>query len=145
MQGATTPLQHRVMRGPRRAALLLLILLCGLVLGGLAWANFAEVDELTRGKGRVVPLNEVQLVQTLDGGVVTELLVDEGQQVEAGEVLLRIDDTTASAGLGELQESYYGLLAEIARLRAETDGTDLVFPDKVLAARPDFVKGHRLL
>jgi adhesin transport system membrane fusion protein len=144
MQGAT-PLQHRVMRGPRRAALLLLTLVCGLVLGGLAWANFAEVDELTRGTGRVVPLNEVQLVQTLDGGIVTELLVDEGQQVEAGQVLLRIDDTTASAGLGELQEGYYGLLAEIARLRAEIDGTALVFPDELLAARPDQAESQRLL
>jgi len=144
MQGAT-PLQHRVMRGPRQAALLLLLILCGLVLGGLAWANFAEVDELTRGKGRVVPASDVQLVQTLDGGVVTEILVDEGQQVEAGQVLLRIDDTTASAGFGELQEGYFGLLAEIARLRAEIDGTPIAFPEELLAARPDLAEGQRLL
>jgi len=141
----TTPLQHRVMRGPRQAALLLLLILCGLVLGGLAWANFAEVDELTRGQGRIVPVSEVQLVETLDGGVVIEILVDEGQQVEAGQVLLRIDDTTASAGLGELQESFYGLAAEIARLRAEIDGTELAFPEELLAARPDLAEGQRLL
>jgi adhesin transport system membrane fusion protein len=144
MQSAT-PLQYRVMRGPRRAALLLLLTLCGLMLGGLAWANFAEVDELTRSHGRVVPVSEVQLVETLDGGVVIELLVDEGQQVEAGQVLLRIDDTTAAASLAELQEGYYGLLAGIARLRAETDGTALAFPEELLAARPDIAEGQRLL
>jgi len=134
-----------VLRGPRRAALLLLLAVAATIGGGLAWAGFAEIDEVTRAEGRVVPASEVQVAQNLEGGIVAEILVVPGQQVEAGQVLLRIDDTSAAASLQELIESRWGLEAAIARLAAEAAGLPLAFPAELATARPAMVESERRL
>ena len=136
---------YDVQRGPRRAALLLLLLVAATIGGGLAWAGFAEIDEVTRGQGRVVPASEVQVVQNLEGGIVAEVLVAAGQQVESGQVLLRIDDTGAAASLQELAETRWGLEAAIARLTAEAEDLPLTFPPELEAARPAMVAAERQL
>lgn len=138
-------IDYDVRRGPRRAAIVLLLLVVATIGGGLAWAGFAELDEVTRGKGRVVPASEVQVAQNLEGGIVAEILVAAGQQVEAGQVLLRIDDTGAASSLQELAETRWGLEAAIARLTAEAEGKPLVFPPEVESARPAMVAAERQL
>ena len=65
----------------------------------VVWAAYARIDEVTKGQGRVIPSSQLQVVQTVDGGVVEELLVEEGQTVDAGQVLLRIDPTQWDAVL----------------------------------------------
>ncbi len=89
----------------------------------LVWAAFARVDEVTRGEGRVVPSRQLQVLQSLDGGVVAEILVREGQVVEAGQLLLRIDETRATSGVRESAAQGFALQARVARLRALGDGT----------------------
>ncbi len=84
----------------------------------LVWSAFAHVEEVTRGEGRVVPSRQLQVVQSLDGGVVAEILVREGQQVEAGQLLLRIDETRATSGVRETAAEGFALQARVARLRA---------------------------
>ena len=89
----------------------------------LLWASFAEVDEVTRGEGRVVPSRQLQVVQSLDGGVVSEILVREGAVVEAGQLLLKIDETRATSGVRENAAQGFALRARLGRLRALAEGS----------------------
>ncbi len=99
-----------------RSALVVLLLL-------IVWASFATVEEVTRGEGRVVPSRQLQVLQSLDGGVVTEILVQEGEVVEANQLLLKIDETRATSGVRESAAQGFALRARQARLRAIADGT----------------------
>lgn len=66
---------------------------------GVIWAHFAELDEVKRGNGRVVPSRQIQVLQSLEGGIVREILVHEGTIVKEGEVLMKIDDTRFASEL----------------------------------------------
>lgn len=109
----------------------------------LVWAGFGSIDEVVRGDGKVVPSSQVQIVQSLDGGVVQEILSRPGQEVEAGEVLLRIDSTRFSASLGESNAEYLSLLAKGARLHALATGEPFVAPPEVLNQAPDLARMER--
>ena len=95
------------------------------------WAAYSELEEVTRGQGRVIPSSREQVIQSLDPGILTELKVREGSTVSKGELLLRIDDTRASAMFRELEAKTVSLAASAARLRAEAYGGKLEFPDEV--------------
>ncbi|MES9858589.1 MAG: HlyD family type I secretion periplasmic adaptor subunit [Sedimenticola sp.] len=88
----------------------------------LFWGYYTQLDEITRGEGKVVPSRQMQVVQSLDGGIVQEILVEEGQVVQEGDVLIRIDDTRFASSYREGQFSAEGLNARIARLEAEAGG-----------------------
>ena len=104
-----------------RAALLVVVAL-------LIWAALARVDEVTRGDARVIPSRQLQVVQSLDGGVVAEILVAEGQLVEAGQLLLRVDETRATSGMRESEAQGVALRARAARLRALAEGRPFLPP-----------------
>jgi adhesin transport system membrane fusion protein len=89
----------------------------------LAWAALAKVDEITKGDARVISSRQLQLVQSLDGGVVSEILVKEGQVVEKDQLLLKIDETRATSGVRESAAQGFALRARQARLRALAEGT----------------------
>lgn len=133
------------LRGPGRFAHLLLGVLVTFLVVFLAWASWAALEEVTRGEGRVIPSSEVQLVQNLEGGIVRELLVHEGEIVDAGQVLLRIDDTTAASTFREARARYLSLLAQSARLRAEIDETAVNFPPEVLNEARDAAENEQAL
>ncbi|HEY9240109.1 MAG TPA: biotin/lipoyl-binding protein, partial [Burkholderiaceae bacterium] len=90
------------------AAVLVVVLL-------LVWAALAEVDEITQGEARVISSRQLQLVQSLDGGVVSEILVKEGQVVEKDQLLLKIDETRATSGVRESAAQGFALRARQAR------------------------------
>lgn len=113
---------------------LLLWGICLLVFLLLTWAYFAEIDEFTRGEGRVVPSGEVQVVQNLEGGILAKLFVAEGTVVERDQPLLRIDDTLVSSSYRERSLQAAQLRAKIVRLRAESLNTDF---EKELAKLDD--------
>jgi adhesin transport system membrane fusion protein len=94
----------------------------------LVWAALAQVDEVTRGDARVIPSRQLQIVQSLDGGVVSEILVQEGQVVEAGQLLLKIDETRATSGVRESAAQSYALRARQARLQALASGSPFRLP-----------------
>ena len=94
----------------------------------LVWACLAELEEVTRGDGRVIPSKQLQVVQSLDGGVVSEILVQEGQVVEAGQLLLKIDETRATSGVRESAAQGFALRARQARLRALAEGATFLPP-----------------
>ncbi len=115
-----------------------------LILGGigafLVWAAFFEIEEVTRATGRVVPSQQVQVVQSLEGGIVRRIDVRQGDVVEAGQVLMQIDDTALSSQRGELLRQEAALLAEEVRLRAEVAFDRAPeFPQALRARAPEAV------
>ena len=105
------------------------------VVGGFVWwAAASELEEVTRGQGRVVPSSKEQVIQSLDPGVLTEMLVREGDSVDKDQVLLRVDDTRATAMLRELQAKTHALAAAAARARAEAYGGKPEFPAEARAS-----------
>ncbi|XDB00146.1 HlyD family type I secretion periplasmic adaptor subunit [Sulfitobacter sp. LCG007] len=115
---------------------LLLVLALGLA-AFLAWAATHEIEETAHAPGRVIPSRQVQVVQSLEGGIIREIAVQEGDIVEEGAVLMQIDDTRFSSERGELLEREAALLAEEARLLAEADMADeLAFPEGLEGRNP---------
>lgn len=94
----------------------------------VAWAAVATVDEVTKGDGRVIPSRQLQVIQSLDGGVVSEILVREGQEVEPDQLLLKIDETRAVSGVRESAAQSFSLRVKVARLKALAEGTRFVPP-----------------
>jgi adhesin transport system membrane fusion protein len=105
----------------RRARLLALGI--ALVVGTLVWwASVATVDKVVRAEGRIIPSARTQVIQHLEGGIVAEMLVREGESVKQGQRLLAIDPTRADATLAERKAKKLGLQARAARLIAEAEG-----------------------
>lgn len=109
------------------------------------WAAFAELDEVTRGEGKVIPTRQIQILQSLDGGIVSEILVREGQTVKTGDLLLKVDPTRMVSSLRENQSQYLSLLAKAARLRALAEGARFIAPELVMKQAPDIVEQERAL
>lgn len=131
------------MRTPKTYVLLVrttgALLLCLLV-----WAYFAILDEVTRGDSRVIPSRQMQVLQTLEGGLVEKILVREGAVVQQGEILMRIDDTNFSAQFGEVRERRASLAAKVARLGAESSGVQtLTFPEQLAKDAPKAIEAER--
>ena len=104
------------LRTPRTSRILLASLL-GLMTTAVVWAHFAVLDEVKRGSGRVVPSRQTQVLQSLEGGIVRETLVQEGAIVTQGQVLMKIDDTKSASELGEIREKRAANAARVARLK----------------------------
>ena len=111
----------------------------------LLWAAFASVDEVARGEGKVIPSRQLQVVQSFDGGVVEEILVREGQVVNAGDLLLRIDSTRFVSSFRENRVQYLALQARVARLQALTTNSELIFSEELTEAAPDIATHERNL
>ena len=111
----------------------------------IVWAAFARVDEVTKGDGRVVPSKQLQVLQSLDGGVVEQILVHEGDQVQAGQVLLTIDPTRATSAVADSEAQGFALEARVARLRALAQGTTFLPPTGATDEQQAIVEGERKL
>lgn len=107
--------------------------LCSLVVASfLIYSAFAEINEVTHGEGKVIPSSRLQNIQSLEGGIVKEILVKEGQLVEAGDVLMRLDETRFQSAYREGKSQASSLLASIARLESEVrNSAKLVFPPEL--------------
>lgn len=125
------PVRAAALRGPHRYAHALLVALIAFVVVFLAWAALAPLDEVTRGQGRVIPSSQLQSIQHLEGGIIAEILVHEGQRVNAGDVVVRINSPTATAEFRDNLQRYYSLSATVARLEAETEGREPAWPERV--------------
>ena len=121
----------------RLGALVILVL--------VVWAGFAKIDEVTKGEGKVIPSSQLQIVQSVDGGVVEEIRVREGQIVNAGDLLLRVDPTRFVSSLRENQAEYLSLLVRTERLKAVSMGRPFVPPPEALEKVPEIVEQERRL
>jgi membrane fusion protein, adhesin transport system len=129
-------------RGAPRGTVVSLLVFAGLFLVALVWASWAKLDEVTRGLGQVIPSSKTQLIQSLEGGIVKEILVRAGDRVAKGAVLVRIDDTGFSSNLGESRAKQLALQSQVARLRHEAEGAldvEPPFTDELRKAAPDII------
>lgn len=118
----------------------------GVVLAvAILWAAVAQVDEITRGEGKVIPSQQLQVLQSLDGGIVAEINVREGQVVDKDQVLVTIDPTRFVSSVRENRAQYLALLARSARLRALAEGKAFVPPAEVLAESPAIIADEKRL
>lgn len=135
----TADLEHAARARTRLLILLIAALLCAFVL----WAGWAQLEEVTRGDGKVIPSAKVQVIQSLEGGIIKEVLVKTGDIVRKNDVLIRLDDTGFSSNLGELVAKQLAL--EIARERLEFQsvwpqrGEELVYDSYYYEKSPEIV------
>jgi len=113
--------------------------ICLLLASLLVWTNYAILDEVTRGMGQVIPSQRVQVIQNLEGGILEETLVRENQIVEKGDILVRISNEMAQSTLKDVASQALEHQAAIARLKAESTGTEPVFSDELQAKSPKAV------
>lgn len=119
--------------------------LVGFSLFALLWAHFAVVDEVTRGDGKAIPSSKLQKIQNLEGGIVAELFVREGQVVEIGAPLLRLDDTRFASNVGETEADRLALLLRVERLSAEVEDRALELPATAMEAAPGLAASEQAL
>ncbi|MEN0582277.1 HlyD family type I secretion periplasmic adaptor subunit [Phytobacter palmae] len=112
----------------------------------IIWASLAEIDEVTRGEGRAIPSSRLQKVQNLEGGIVAEVFAHEGEVVQAGAPLLRLDDTRFRSNAGESEADKLALEARIQRLTAQLDdATELTLSPEITNQAPDIASGEMAL
>ncbi len=119
--------EYSLLKRGRRVVQICVVLLAA----GLVWAYFAVLEEVSTGEGRIVPNSREQVIQSLDGGILTTLHVREDQIVEAGQVLAQLDPTRTESDVEESAAKYRSALAAATRLEAEVNGTELRFPSKL--------------
>lgn len=136
--------RYIIQQEPLRARILLWSLL-GVFALFVVWAALVQVDEVTRGQGKVIPSRQVQVLQSLDGGIVSEIVVTEGQQVDAGQLLLQIDSTRFESSVRENRSQYLSLAAKAARLQAIGEGRAFAPARELMEEDPKTVEDERRL
>ncbi|EKF44586.1 HlyD family type I secretion membrane fusion protein [Nitratireductor indicus C115] len=125
---------------PPLAARLGLIVISALLLTFIGWASVAEVQEIARGQGKIIPVSKTQIVQSSEPGVVQEIAVRVGQVVHKGDLILRLDDTVTASSLGESEARARALRAQIARLNLEEKGAfdaEYICPESLKDVAPE--------
>jgi len=115
------------------------------IIVAIIWASFASLDEVTRGAGKVIPSGQVQVIQNLEGGIVSSVSIREGQVVAKGDVLLRIDNTRFLSSLRENTQNYLSLKAKNVRLKAEAEGLPFNAPVADFSGQPGLLEQERML
>ncbi|HBD7142124.1 TPA: HlyD family type I secretion periplasmic adaptor subunit [Legionella pneumophila] len=106
----------------------------------IIWANYAILDEVTTGQGKVIPSSEVQVIQNLEGGIIQNIFVKEGQIVKKDQILMQIDNTRFMASYAEAEKKIDALEIEVIRLNAQISKTKPVFPEKFTKSYPRLVQ-----
>ena len=114
----------------------ILFAIIAIIAGSVYWSSQAALEKVTRGEGQLVPASRTQIVQSLEGGIIQEILVREGEVVSQGQRLFVIDDTQFQSALGETTARRYSLLATVSRLEAEISGGDPNYPPTLLEQYP---------
>lgn len=127
----------RINQYPLRAKTLLYSILVVIIIL-IIWAANAPLDEISRGEGKVIPSQKLQTLQSLDGGLVQEILVREGQNVQKGDLLIKVNPTRFIASFSESRSQLVNLIGEVARLESLVNEVELVLPEEV-KQQPDLV------
>ena len=114
------------------------------VVGFVLWSVWAEIDQITRAKGEIIPSGRTQVIQSLDGGTISEILVQQGDRVEEGQVLVRLDEVRPRAAVEESLAQVAALRSKMVRIQAELFDRPLAFPAD-LKSHPEFLANQREL
>ncbi|WP_420892395.1 HlyD family type I secretion periplasmic adaptor subunit [Pantoea dispersa] len=125
-------------------AVRLIVISTALIVVALVWAWFGMLDEVSTGTGKVIPSSREQVLQSLEGGILTELYVHEGDRVQAGQIVAKLDATRSQSSVGESAARYRAALAAASRLRAEVNDDPLTFPAE-LKGYPDLIAAETRL
>ncbi|WP_431607509.1 HlyD family type I secretion periplasmic adaptor subunit [Pantoea dispersa] len=125
-------------------AVRLIVISTALIVVALVWAWFGMLDEVSTGTGKVIPSSREQVLQSLEGGILTELYVHEGDRVQAGHIVAKLDATRSQSSVGESAARYRAALAAASRLRAEVNDDPLTFPAE-LKGYPDLIAAETRL
>lgn len=130
---------------PSRVATVLLLTIVALVSAFIIWASFSRVEEITRGRGQVVPSRDIQIVQSLEGGIVQDILVKQGAMVKQGDVLLRMSAVQFAAQERGTEAQFLALAGKKARLKAEAEGQGFAVPEEIVQKMPQIAANERAL
>ena len=133
----TTDIRTSIMaQSPKggRAIIWAVLVLCVLF---VVWAYYSEIEQVTRALGKVVPSTQIQVVQNLEGGILSEIMVDVGGLVKKGQLLLRIDETRFSSSFKQNRVKYLAYRAKAARLLAEANGINFEVPQEIINEKPE--------
>lgn len=121
----------------------LLYSIAGLLVIFILWASFATLEEVSRGDGQVIPSSEIQVIQSLEGGIVESFPVKTGELVKKGQVILHLRNEQFKSDLSASEQKYYGILTTVMRLQAEAEEKPLEFPEEQMKRVPDSVRAER--
>ena len=133
-----------VQRSPRYL-MMTLVMVAIAVISAIVWMGFAKTDIVVRGTGKVIPSQKLQVVQSLEGGVVSEILVHEGDLVNVSQPLIKISDVAFASSFGENRLRLLELRANIARLKAEANDAPFEADEVVAKEAPDQLRAAREL
>jgi len=123
---------------------LIIVITAVALLGFVAWSLWAEIDQVTRAPGQVIPSGRTQVVQSLDGGTISQILVREGERVRKGQLLVKLDEVRLRAAVDESVAQVAAQRAKMARIEAELFNRPLTFPHEV-DSHPEFAANQRQL
>lgn len=134
-----------LLQNPPRPAFLIIRGTVALLVVGFLWAAFSTLEEITIGEGKVIPSNQVQVIQNLEGGIVARIPVRVGDIVQKDQIVLNIDQTRFSSSLGETRAKYLALSAKTARLAAEVEGKPFAPPPELQKEDPRLLREEQAL
>ncbi|MCW8963472.1 MAG: HlyD family type I secretion periplasmic adaptor subunit [Gammaproteobacteria bacterium] len=138
-------LSAAVMQQSPRHLIVVLLIMALFVVSAILWMSFAEIDIVVRGGGKVIPTQQLQVVQSLEGGVVSEIMVQEGQIVDRLQALIKISDIAFSSSFQENRLTYHELLAKVARLTAESSGEPFKADEEIMQHSPRLMRSEESL
>ena len=138
-------LEAATLEKPASLVAMMLFAIIGFIVFFFVWAGITEIEELTRGEGRVVPSQEIQVVQSFEGGILQDLLVKKGDFVKKGQVLMRLSDVLFSSEQRGTEARFTSLEAKKIRLTAEADGTEFNMPDHIAKKAPQIAENEKSL
>ncbi len=141
----TTDIRSAILAQSPKGGRYILWLLLVLVIMSFYWASVSEVAVVTRATGKVIPSRQIQVVQNLEGGILSQILVAPGEIVKKGQLLLRIDATRFSVPYRENRHKDMALKAKVARLQAEAQGIDFKIPPEVTKDNPKIAEREKEL
>ncbi len=130
---------------PSERSHFMLIAVAALIVAFVLWASFSEIEEITHGSGQVVPTQEIQVVQSLEGGILSELLVREGDSVKKDQILLKVSDVAFASEERGTEARALALKAKKARLEAESKGIKFSAPQEIVDKFPSIARNEEAL
>ena len=133
----TTDIRTSILAQSPRGGRAIIWVTLALFLLFIVWAYFSNIEQVTRSDGKVVPSTQIQIVQNLEGGILSEIMIDVGELVKKDQLLLRIDETRFSSSFKQNRSKYLSYKARAGRLLSEANGTAFEVPKEVLNEKPE--------